>query len=165
MSNLIVIAYPDVATATTVRDRLLDLQRQNLITMEDVAVVERRPDGKIKLHQSANMTGMGAASGALWGGLIGLLFFMPLFGMALGAAAGAAGGAMTDVGVNDDFMRQVAAKMEPGSAALFVLVVQSTPDKVIPEIQPYGGHILQTSLSQDQEAQLREMVQGAAAPH
>ncbi|NUW31748.1 DUF1269 domain-containing protein [Nonomuraea sp. SMC257] len=163
MSNLIVIAYPDVATATSVRDRLLDLQRQNLITMEDVAVVERRTDGKIKLHQSANMTGMGAASGALWGGLIGLLFFMPLFGMALGAAAGAAGGAMTDVGVNDEFMRQIAAKMEPGTAALFVLVVRSTPDKVIPEIQPYGGHILQTSLSQDQEAQLREMVQGAAA--
>ncbi|MBN6051792.1 DUF1269 domain-containing protein [Nonomuraea sp. RK-328] len=163
MSNLIVIAYPDVATATSVRDRLLDLQRQNLITMEDVAVVERRTDGKIKLHQATSMTGMGAASGALWGGLIGLLFFMPLFGMALGAAAGAAGGAMTDVGVNDDFMREIAAKMEPGTAALFVLVVKSTPDKVIPEIQPYGGHILQTSLSQDQEAQLREMVQGAAA--
>ncbi|NUW42121.1 DUF1269 domain-containing protein [Nonomuraea rhodomycinica] len=163
MSNLIVIAYPDVATATSVRDRLFDLQRQNLITMEDVAVVERRTDGKIKLHQSANMTGMGAASGALWGGLIGLLFFMPLLGMAFGAAAGAAGGAMSDVGVNDDFMRQIAAEMEPGTAALFVLVVRSTPDKVIPEIQPYGGRILQTSLSQDQEAQLREMVQGAAA--
>ncbi|MFI6786025.1 DUF1269 domain-containing protein [Nonomuraea sp. NPDC050383] len=161
MSNLIVISYPDVATATAVRDRLLDLQRQNLITMEDVAVVERRRDGKIKMHQASNMAGMGAASGALWGGLIGLLFFMPLFGMALGAATGAAGGAMADVGVNDDFMRQVSDRLEPGMAALFVLVVRSTPDKVIPEIKPFGGNVLQTSLSHEEEAQLREMVQGA----
>ncbi|MBG0822438.1 DUF1269 domain-containing protein [Planomonospora sp. ID91781] len=163
MSNLIAISYPDVATATAVRDRLIDLQRQNLITMEDVAVVEHRPDGKIKLHQSVGMTGLGAASGALWGSLIGLLFFMPLFGMALGAAAGAAGGAMTDVGVNNDFMRQLSTKLEPGMAALFVLVVQSTPDKVIPAIKEYGGHVLQTSLSREEETHLREAMEGIGA--
>ncbi|MET9342255.1 MULTISPECIES: DUF1269 domain-containing protein [unclassified Nonomuraea] len=161
MSNLIVISYPDVNTAAMVRDRLFEMQKQNLITLADVAVVERRLDGKIKLHQSTSMTGLGATSGALWGGLIGLLFFMPLFGMAIGAAAGAAGGALTDVGVNDKFMKDLGAKMEPGKAALFVLVVKSTPDKVIPEIAQYGGDILQTSLSQDQEDHLREAVKAA----
>jgi uncharacterized membrane protein len=163
MSNLIAISYPNVATAITVRDRLVDLQRQNLITMEDVAVVERRPDGKIKLHQAVGLTGLGAASGALWGGLIGMLFFMPLFGMAPGASVGAASGAKADTGVNDDFMRQLTAKLEPGMAVLFVLVVRSTPDKVIPEIRTYGGHIIQTSLNHEEETQLREAMEGLDA--
>ncbi|GGL15178.1 DUF1269 domain-containing protein [Planomonospora parontospora] len=163
MSNLIAISYPDVATAVAVRDRLADLQRQNLITMEDVVVVERRADGKIKMHQAVGLTGMGAAGGALWGGLIGMVFFMPLFGMALGAATGAAGGAMIDAGVNNEFMRELADKLEPGTAALFVLVVRSAPDKVIPEIQPYGGHVIQTSLSREEEAQLHEMMEGIGA--
>ncbi|MGW0483164.1 MULTISPECIES: DUF1269 domain-containing protein [Nonomuraea] len=163
MSNLIAISYPDVATAVAVRDRLTELQRQNLITLEDMAIVERRDNGTIKLHQGVGTTGMGAASGALWGGLIGMLFFMPLFGMALGAATGAAGGAMTDLGVNDAFMRELGDKLEPGTAALFVLVVRSTPDKVIPEVQPYGGHVIQTSLSREEEAQLREMMESTGA--
>ncbi|WP_084964271.1 DUF1269 domain-containing protein [Thermoactinospora rubra] len=161
MSHLIAVAYPDVNTAMTVRDQLFQLQKEKLITMEDAVVVERKADGKIKLHQATSMVGMGAAGGALWGGLIGMLFFMPLLGMALGAAAGAAGGAATDVGVDDNFMRQLADKLEPGTAALFVLVVQSTPDKVIPRIAPHGGHIIQTSLSQEQETNLREAVQAA----
>ncbi|MFI7105733.1 DUF1269 domain-containing protein [Nonomuraea sp. NPDC050227] len=163
MSNLIAISYPDLSTAIAVRDRLTDLQRQNLITMEDVAIVERRADGTIKLHQTSGTTGMGAAGGALWGGLIGMLFFVPLFGMAMGAATGAAAAAMTDAGVNDEFMREIAGKLEPGTAALFVLVVRSTPDKVIPEIQSYGGHVIQTSLNREEEAQLREMMEGIGA--
>lgn len=75
MSNLIAIAYPDVDTAMTVRDRLAQMQKENLITLEDAAVVERKQDGRIKLHQATSMAGRGAAGGALWGGLIGMLFF------------------------------------------------------------------------------------------
>ncbi|MEV4398669.1 DUF1269 domain-containing protein [Nonomuraea sp. NPDC049607] len=163
MSNLIAIAYPDVQTAMSVRDRLGQMQKENLIKLADAAVVERREDGKIKLHQATSLAGMGAAGGALWGGLIGLLFLMPLLGMALGAAGGAVGGALTDTGVNDDFMRELGAKLEPGTAALFLLVVQSTPDKVIPEIAQYGGDILQTSLSHEQEEQLRATAEAARA--
>ncbi|MFI6604108.1 DUF1269 domain-containing protein [Nonomuraea sp. NPDC050536] len=158
MSNLVVIAYPDVATATAARDRLFELQKEKLITLEDAAVVEREQDGKIKLHQVRSTTGVGAAGGALWGGLIGLIFFMPLLGMALGAAAGAAGGALTDVGVNNDFMKDLGSKLEPGSAALFLLVVSSTPDKVIPEIDKYRGEIIKTSLSAEDEARLKHAV-------
>lgn len=161
MSHLIAISYPDLQTAMSVRDRLGQMQKQNLIMLEDAAVVERRQDGKIKLHQATSMAGIGATGGALWGGLIGLLFFMPLLGMALGAAAGAAGGALTDVGVDDKFMRDLAADLEPGTAALFLLVVRSTPDKVVPEIAQYGGHIMQTSLSHEQEEQLRATVEAA----
>ena len=64
-------------------------QAAHEIELDDLVIVERRGDGKIKLHQPS-MAGAGAAGGALWGGLIGLIFLMPLFGMAIGAATGAA---------------------------------------------------------------------------
>ncbi|MFD0529630.1 DUF1269 domain-containing protein [Kitasatospora arboriphila] len=121
-------------------------------------------DGKVKLHQAVSTTGIGAASGALWGGVIGLLFFMPFLGAAVGGATGAAVGAATDTGVDDNFMRQVGQKMEPGSAALFMLVRSATADKVVPQFAQYGGEILQTSLSADQEEHLVEALKAAKAP-
>jgi len=99
---------------------------------------------------------MGATGGALWGGLIGLIFLSPLLGMAVGAAAGGAAGALTDVGVDDKFMKDLGAKLQPGGAAVFVLVRQSTPDKVLPRISQYGGDVIHSSLSTDAEEALQE---------
>jgi uncharacterized membrane protein len=163
VSNLIAIAYDDVATANQVRDKLLQLQTQHLITLEDAVVVERKQDGKIKLLQARSTAGAGALGGALWGGLIGLIFFMPFLGAAIGAGTGALAGKSVDTGVDDNFMREVGEKLTPGKAALFVLVVNSTPEKVLPEVTPFGGEILQTSLSPEAEAHLREAVHSAAA--
>jgi uncharacterized membrane protein len=105
----------------------------------------------------------GAAGGALWGGLIGLLFLAPLLGMAVGAAAGGAAGALSDVGVDDRFLKDLGAKLAPGSAALIVLVHRSTPDKVLPEISRFGGEVIQSSLSDDAEAQLQAALETRAA--
>jgi uncharacterized membrane protein len=163
MSNLVAISYPEVTTALQVRDRLIDMQREKLIVMEDVVVAEKRPDGKIKLHQTKGGAGTGAAWGAMWGGLIGMLFFMPFLGMALGGAAGAAGGAAADLGVDNKFMKDLGRNLKSGGGVLFVLVVSSTPDKVIPEISQYGGEIIKTSLSQEQEEHLREIAKVSAA--
>src|SRR4051812_50018583 len=98
MSNLVAIAYPDLGTARTVAGELGQLTKEKSIVLDDMVVIERRPDGKIKLHQSMSTTGAGAAGGALWGGLIGLIFLAPLLGMAVGAAARGAAGARTDGG-------------------------------------------------------------------
>jgi uncharacterized membrane protein len=163
MSTLIAVAYDDVATAQTVRDHLLDLQTRRLITLEDAVVVERRADGKVKLHQARSAAGAGAIGGALWGGMIGLLFLMPFLGAAVGAATGAAVGSAADNGADEQFMRQIGEELTPGKAALFVLVVSSTPERVLPEIAPYGGHIITTNLSKEAEADLREAAQAAAA--
>jgi uncharacterized membrane protein len=163
MSNLIAVAYPDVATAEQVRAKLVDLQKQKLITVEDAVVVERRADGKVKLHQAMNTAGVGAAGGALWGGLIGLLFFMPFLGMAIGGATGAAVGAAQDFGVDDDFMRKLGAGLTPGAAALITLVSDAVTEKVLPELAPYGGQIIQTSLSSADEEHLREAVDALRA--
>ena len=114
----------------------------------------RTRTGRSSSIQSFSPTGAGAAGGALWGGLIGLIFLAPLLGAAIGAAAGGAAGALTDVGVDDKFMKELGQKLEPGGAALIVLVRRSTPDKVLPEIQKYGGHVLQSSLSTEAEERL-----------
>ena len=165
MSNLIAVSYPDVATAEKVRGLLADLQKQKLIQVEDAVVVERKEDGKVKLHQAVSTTGVGAAGGALWGGLIGLLFFVPFLGAAVGAATGAAVGSAQNYGVDDDFMRRVGESLTPGAAALFVLVREAVPEKVIPQIAPFGGALIQTSLSAEDEAHLREAVQAAQVAH
>ncbi|MEU6271433.1 DUF1269 domain-containing protein [Streptomyces populi] len=163
MSNLFVIAYEDVATASQVRDKLFELSKQHLVELEDAVVVERSEDGKVKLHQAVSHTAIGAAGGALWGGVIGLLFLAPLLGAAVGAAAGAAGGAVTDTGINDKFMKDLSQNLRPGAGALFVLVKQAAGDKVIPQIAEFGGQLVQTSLSQEQEDHLRKAVAAAQA--
>ncbi|WP_425834688.1 DUF1269 domain-containing protein [Streptomyces fractus] len=164
MSNLFVVAYNDLATADQVRNRLLEMSKEHLVELEDIVVVERREsDGKIKLHQAVNHTTMGATGGALWGSVIGMLFLVPFLGAAVGAAAGAAGGAVTDTGINDNFMKELSQNLRPGAAALFVLVKQAARDKVVPEIAQYGGQLVQTSLSNDDEEALREMLQEGQA--
>jgi uncharacterized membrane protein len=163
MSTLVAIAYPDVDTAEKVRAELFQATKEHLLTLEDAVVVVHQADGKIKLHQATSPAGVGAAGGALWGGLIGLLFLAPLFGMAIGAATGAAAGKMADVGVNDNFMKELGAKLAPGGAALIALGQAGARDKLLERIQPYGGEVIQTSLSSEEEERLRTALQPAAA--
>ncbi|MEV6928927.1 DUF1269 domain-containing protein [Dactylosporangium sp. NPDC051485] len=163
MSDLIAIGYRDTATANAAREKIIELQRQGLITVRDAAVVESGADGKVRLHQAASATAVGAAGGAMWGGLIGLLFFAPFLGMAVGAATGAIAGKATDVGVDDKFMKDVGAALQPGSAALFLLIDQVTVDKVMAEMAPYqfGGRLLRSSLSTEAEQRLRDAIEAA----
>ena len=163
MSSLVAIAYPDVATAEQVRAELIQATKERLITLDDAVVVERRADGKIKLHQGRSLTGAGAAGGALWGGLIGLLFLAPLLGMAFGAAGGALAGKATDAGVDDEFMKTLGAKLAPGGAALIALETSSGSGKVLERIRQYGGEVIQTSLSNEDEERLRAALGEPAA--
>jgi uncharacterized membrane protein len=163
MSTLVAIAYPDAATAERVRTELIQATKEHLVQLEDAVVVECEPGGKIKLHQATSTTGVGALGGAAWGGLIGLLFLAPLFGMAIGAASGALAGKMTDTGVNDQFMKDLGAKLQPGTAALIALGSTEARDKLLERITPYGGDVIQTSLDSEDEERLRSALgQGAA---
>jgi uncharacterized membrane protein len=162
MSDLVAIAYPDQATAERARGRLADAIKARIIELDDAVIVTRDEDGKVKLHQMVNPAGAGAAGGALWGGLIGLLFLAPLLGMAVGAAAGAASGALADYGVDDKFMKDLGAKLEPGSAALIVLVRKMTPDKILENIQE-KGQVIQSSLSNEAEQRLSEALAAAGS--
>jgi uncharacterized membrane protein len=152
MSDLVAIAYPDLDTARQVTASVAEAQKAHEIELDDMVIVERREDGKVKLHQPS-LAGAGAVSGALWGGLIGLIFFMPLFGLAIGAASGAAAGAVSDYGIDDKFMKELGEKVEPGHAAVLLLVRKVSLDKILPKVQ-IEGTIIQTSLNDAQEEEL-----------
>jgi uncharacterized membrane protein len=163
MSTLAVIGYDDMFKAEEVRLGLIKMQRDYLIDLEDAVVAVKDPAGKVKLHQAVNLTATGAVSGGFWGTLVGLIFLNPLLGMAVGAGAGAISGALSDIGINDQFMKDLAATMKPGSSALFVLVRHFTPDKVMEELKGTGGIVLKTSLSHDDEAKLQAALSAGAA--
>ena len=161
MSTLVVVAYDDAFQAEEVRLKLRRLQKDYLIDLEDAVVATKDDKGKVKLHQAINMTGAGALSGGFWGALIGMIFMMPLLGAAVGASAGAISGALTDVGIDDNFMKDLASKMKQGSSALFVLVRKATPDKVLAELTGTGGTLLKTSLTHEDEAKLQAALSAA----
>ena len=163
MSDLVAIVYPSEAKAEEVRQRLFDLRKQYLIEFSDAVIAVKTDAGPVKLNQLVNTTAAGAASGSFWGLLIGVLFLNPLIGVALGAASGALGGLLTDYGINDAFMKELAASLKPGDAALFVLIQNMTADKVLKEIQGAGGTVLKTSLDDTKEKVLREALAKAAA--
>ncbi len=156
MSDLIVLAFDTEDGAIALRDRLLDMQKQHIISLEDAAVVVRKPDGKAKVKQLHSLVGAGAMGGAFWGMLIGLIFWMPWLGLAAGALGGALGGKFTDVGVDDKFIKQVGETIEPGHSALFLLVISATADKVAEQLKDVKATVIQTSLSEEAEAKLRD---------
>ena len=164
MSDLIVIAFPSEQEADAVRNKLLELQKSYLVDIEDAVVAVKREDGHVKLHQLVNPTAASAISGGFWGTLIGALFLMPLVGTALGAAGGAIAGALTDLGIDDSFMKQSAEVLQPGSAALFVLVRKMTTDKVLEALRGVGGTVMRTSLDHTNEEKLRDALRGATLP-
>jgi len=156
METLVVIGYDDMYKAQEMRVKLARLEKEYLVDLEDAVVVVRDLKGKVKLHQIVNTTAAGALEGGFWGTLIGCLFLVPLFGMAMGAATGMVTGALEDIGINDKFMKDLGAQIQPGTSALCVLIRQMTTDKVLEDLQGTGGTVLKTNLSKSDESKLQE---------
>ncbi len=161
MSTLVVIGYNEPFKAEEVRLSLRKMQLDYLIDLEDAVVAVKDAKGKVKLNQAMNLTAAGAVSGGFWGMLIGMIFLNPLIGFAVGAASGAVTGSLNDLGINDQFMKDLAASMTPNCSTLFVLVRSMTPDKVLAELEGTGGKVLKTSLSEVEEAKLQAALDAA----
>ena len=162
MADLVVIAFESEQKAESVRTHVLELQQSYLIELGDAAIAVKDAHGRIRLNQLLDTTAGGALSGGFWGLLIGCLFLSPLLGAAIGAASGALAGALTDFGVNDEFMTKIAEVLQPGSAALFLLVRKMTTDKVLADLEGVGGTVMRTSFDETKEAALREALAGHA---
>jgi uncharacterized membrane protein len=145
--------------------KLVKLQKDYLLEMEDAVVVTKSAEGKVALHQAVNLTAAGAAGGGMWGALIGLLFLNPLLGAAVGAGAGALSGKLTDIGINDGFLKEVGSTLTPGGAAVGVLVRKVTGDKVLDRLGEFRakGRVIQTSLSKEQEDMLKSAFEAPSA--
>jgi uncharacterized membrane protein len=158
MSSLIAVGFKDEFTADAVILELRKLQKEHLIDLEDAAIVIRNKDGKVKIKQTQELTTAGALSGGFWGLLFGFIFFNPLLGWAVGAIAGGISGALTDIGIDDNFIREVGNTIEPSTSAIFILVRRATPDKVLEDLSRFEGKVLKTSLSNEDEAKLQAVL-------
>ena len=157
MASLTVWKFDTPDGANQALNKLQGLAKQQLITIDDAAIVSWPPGkNKPKTHQATSLTGMGALSGAFWGMLFGLLFFMPLLGLAVGAAMGALVGHFSDYGISDDFIKEVQSKVTEGTSALFLLSEQATIDKVSEAFKGTKMELIQSNLSADQEAALKK---------
>jgi len=169
MAELVVIGFDDPYEADRALSELGRLQKEYLVDLEDAVVAVRGPDGKLRLKQSVDLVGVGAASGglwgAMWGSLVGLLFLNPLLGLAtgaaLGAGAGALSGSLADYGINDGFIRSIGETLQPNTSAIFVLLRKVQPEKVLKELSRFRGRVIRSSLAPEQEARLQAALSGA----
>ena len=158
MATLTVWKFPTALGAEQAEHTLEQLTKQELIKVHDAAIVSF-PEGakKPKTRQLRNMTGAGALGGSFWGLLFGLIFFVPLLGMAVGAGLGALSGSMSDVGIDDDFIRTMRDEITPGTSALFLMSSDAVMDKVQEAFKGQSLELVRTNLSNEQEAALREV--------
>jgi uncharacterized membrane protein len=158
VATLTAWAFPTVDGAEQAVGHVQQLQTQELIKLQDAAIVTWPVDKKKpKTRQLNNLTGAGALGGAFWGMLFGLLFFVPLLGAAIGAGMGALAGSMGDVGIDDKFIDSVKQRVTPGTSALFLLTSDAVEDKVKDVFAGLSPELIASNLSDDQEAKLREV--------
>ncbi|AAZ56013.1 DUF1269 domain-containing protein [Thermobifida fusca] len=154
MAHLVVLGVADRDRAEQALDIADDLARRELLRLKDAAYVYKDARGRPRIQQTLNVTGVGAAGGALWGTLIGALFLSPVLGLAVGTAIGAVAGRLTDIGIDDDLIRQIGHQLDDGRAAVFLLVHSETRDRVVEALRPLEPTVLETSLTRDDEREL-----------
>ena len=155
MTTLTVFKFETVDGAGAMLDKVKYLQKQQLIKLQDAAVVTWPEDKKSpKTKQLVNLAGVGALDGAFWGMLFGLIFFVPFFGLAVGAAFGALGGAFSDYGIDDEFIKKTRDKVTPGTSALFLMTSDAVVDKVTEELKDLDFELIASNMTAEQEAEL-----------
>ena len=163
MATLIAIGYPDEATATAAADEARRLAQDLIIQPDAIAVIDRDGTAATTCTPTTTRSAAGATWGMFWGFLFGLLFFIPVFGMAIGAGMGALMGKFAKTSIDKQFQEQVRGMLQPGTSALFLMVEKVTPDKAIEAMSKYGGTVLKTSLSKEDEQELQEALHGTGA--
>jgi len=160
MADLIAIGYPDEATAEAAAQEARRLAQDLIIQPDAIAVIVRDKDGDYHVHTNHHAVGAGATWGLFWGFLFGLLFFIPVLGLAIGAGLGALMGKFAKTSIDKAFQEQVRGMVQPGTSALFLMLEKVTPDKAVEGLSRYGGTVLKTSLSKDDEKELQDALHG-----
>ncbi|GLI35216.1 DUF1269 domain-containing protein [Desulforhabdus amnigena] len=161
-SNLTVIVFDDELKAEEARLKLLKLQRSGFIDLEDAVVVVKEADGRVRYHQMHRPARKGGFAGSITGLIVGSILLSPLIGAVLGAVTGAVSASLTDVGVDDQFMKDLSEEFKPGSSALFTLVRRADPERVAEECFGFGGKVLMNSVSREREALIQAYLDGTA---
>ena len=160
MADLIAIGYSDETTADVAAAEARRLAQDLIIQPDAIAAIVRDKEGDYHVHTSHHPVGGGASWGMFWGFLFGLLFFVPVFGMAIGAGMGALMGKMAKTSIDSQFRDQVRDMLKPGTSALFLMLEKATPDKAVEAMSQFGGTVLKTSLSKQDEKELQDALHG-----
>jgi uncharacterized membrane protein len=160
VADLIAIGYPDETTADAAAEEARRLARDLIIQPDAIAVITRDKDGAYHVHTDHHPVGAGATWGMFWGFLFGLLFFVPVLGLAIGAGMGALMGKMAKTSIDKQFQEQVRDMVKPGTSCLFLMLEKVTPDKAVDAMSKFGGTVLKTSLSKDDEKELQDALHG-----
>ena len=163
MPDLIAIGYPDTTTALSALDEVGHLAQDLVIQPDAAAAIIRSEDGKFRTVTNQHEVGAGATWGMFWGFLFGILFFVPVLGLALGAAFGALGGKLAKTTIDKQFQEQVRAQVQPGTSALFMIVEQMTTDKALAGLSKFGGEVIKTSMSAEDEPEIQAALHGDAS--
>jgi uncharacterized membrane protein len=156
MTDMLVLAFDNIDGASNVKNKLVELNAQFLLKLDQIVEVVRKADGQVKIKEEPKLTGAAALGGAFWGLLIGLIFLVPGVGFAVGAVSGAIVGHFAKYGISKEFMSQVDAAIQPGQSALFILAEDVKVDRVVPMLSQFHPRVLRTSLTLEQEAKLKE---------
>src|SRR5215475_12214834 len=160
MADLIAIGYPDETTAFAAADEARQLSADLIIQPDAIAVITRDKDGSYHVTTSHHPVGKGASWDMFWEFLFGLLFFIPVLGLAIGAELGALMSKFSKTSIDKQFQEQVRDMVQPGTSTLFLILEKVTPDKAVEAMSKYGGTVLKTSLSKDDEKELQEALHG-----
>jgi uncharacterized membrane protein len=163
MPNVVVLTFQNMEEAGQVRESLRKLEKQGVLSLDDAAVVVKDKNGKVQVKGEMDR---GVKVGMVGGGLLGLLLagiFFPVGGLILGVLAGAGVGASTGLGIDKKFVKQVQEDLKPGMSALFVYSRHADPNAVVAVLKPYSGHVYQSSLSPEDEATLRRILEDQPA--
>jgi|GEM_PF-305512 len=155
MTDMIAVAYPSRDVAQQALSELRTLHTEHTVQVADAVLITRDLNGEVTIHGRPHPAASGAIGGALWGGIIGLLLLQPLLGAAIGAAAGGAAGATVEDDDRTQFIKSLGERLAPGHAAVIAVIGEATADKALPRIARYGGEVLHTSLSRQDEDEIR----------
>lgn len=154
MSELVVLAYDDEDTGKQAYAEVQELHRQFIVQLTGLAIITVDQDGKSHVDTPGRIVGASAASGAMWGMLFGLLFLSPAIGALLGGAMGALFGKLNRSGINNSFREQVHEMVKPGTTSVVIMATKITEDKFAAAMKPFGGQLVHTSLSEEDEREL-----------
>src|SRR5262245_23155869 len=163
-AHLWAIGYDDMAQAAAVRDKIVSLGwDKHYLSVEDIAVVVRHPDGSFTLDREAFPTVSNIAGLTLVGLLAGLVLGVPLAGAAVGAMVGSAGSAMSArVGIDPEFVQDVERRMKPGTSVLFVLDSEGDMNVILHGIRGLGGTVMKTNVDVERARLIQSTLNASA---
>ncbi|MCO5223212.1 MAG: DUF1269 domain-containing protein [Thermomicrobiales bacterium] len=149
--TLLAAKYPNEEHAKTILDMLESMHRALTIDLKDAVMITREADGKIKTHETTDVTTKkGALRGVIAGGILGLIFPPSLLVSALaGGGIGAIWGRIKDSGVKHDDIKELADSLTGDQAAIIVLVSTETAEATQQALGSYDGDLVTKVYSEE----------------